>query len=388
MRGKDIIVLGSTGSIGTQALDVISASGGKYRVKALVAGNNYNLLAKQAMLHKPEVVIIGNKEHYTVLKDALKGFSGKLLSGADEIESYVSDSKECMAIAAMVGFAGLRPVMAALKAGIDVALANKETLVVAGELVTKLARETGAKLIPVDSEHSAIYQCLVGENPSEIERVTLTASGGPFRGYTKRMIEDVTPEMALKHPNWDMGSKVTIDSASLMNKGLEVIEAHWLFNVEPEMIDVVIHPQSIIHSFVTFRDGSVKAQLGLPDMRLPISYALSYPERDNTVFPRTDFTALAALTFEKPDTETFRNLEIAFEALRAGGNQPCIMNAANEIVVEAFLRNDLKFNMMPIVIDEVIKKINFVPHPSLEQLEMTDMEARVMAREEILKSAK
>lgn len=384
---KDIIILGSTGSIGTQALDVIESSGGLYRVKALVAGNNYQLLARQAMLHKPETIIIGNKEHFKLLKKELSGFNGKVLAGMDEVESYSGNNGKTLVLAAMVGFAGLRPVLSAIRAGCDIALANKETLVVAGDLVTREARISGSKLIPVDSEHSAIMQCLEGERKEEIEKITLTASGGPFRGYTLEMLEKVSPDQALKHPNWTMGNKVTIDSASLMNKGLEVIEARWLFDILPEFIEVVVHPQSIIHSFVTFRDGSVKAQLGNPDMRFPIAYAFSWPRREFTSLPRTDITNLPVLTFEKPDLGTFRNLSIAYDAIERGGNIPCAMNAANEIAVDAFLSSSIGFNSLPIVIGEVIKKTKFEPFPGIDQLSSCDLESREIAGEIIHKIA-
>ena len=365
---RGIAVLGSTGSIGTQALDVIREQGDALHVEVLSAHNNADLLVKQALEFKPNVVVIGNEEKWKEVNDALFDLGIKVYSGAEALEQVVETDGIDMVLTAMVGAAGLKPTMRAIQAGKHIALANKETLVVAGELVMAAARKRGVDIHPVDSEHSAIYQCLAGEFHNPIERVILTASGGPFRGRDLASLEGVTKADALKHPNWDMGAKITIDSASLMNKGLEVIEAKWLFDVDPDQIDVVVHPQSIVHSCVQFTDGSIKAQLGLPDMKLPIQYALTYPRRLTNAFPRFSFMDYPELTFEKPDTKTFRNLALAFDALRTGGNAPAVLNAANEIAVARFLRDELTFLDLPRVVEHALERVTLMSKPSLDDL--------------------
>jgi len=380
-----IALLGSTGSIGTQSLDIISRYPDKFVVEVLVAGNNIDLLTKQAKTFQPDSVVIGNKNLYKQLKENLKHTSIKVYAGDDAIEQVVESSSIDVVIASIVGYSGLRPTVAAIKAGKKVALANKETLVVAGEIIGKLVRESGSKIIPVDSEHSAIFQCLVGESGNPVEKITLTASGGPFLNYTEEMLKKVNPCQALKHPNWEMGAKVTIDSASLMNKGLEVIEAKWLFDLTPDQISVTIHPQSVIHSLVHFADGSVKAQLGVPDMRVPILYALSYPNRFVSDLPRLDFKNHPTLTFCEPDRKIFRNLSLAFEALARGGNMTCVLNAANEIAVDAFLKGKLGFLQMSDVVEHTMEKSLFDPSPDLDSLEVTDRNARETAKNYINK---
>ena len=375
-----IAILGSTGSIGSQALDVISRFPEKFIVEVLVAGNNYEILARQARKFHPDVVVIGNTDHYLQLKDSLKDTSIKVYAGSEAIEQVVASSSVDLVLASIVGYSGLKSTLSAIKAGKKIALANKETLVVAGEIIEKLTRETGSRILPVDSEHSAILQCLAGEMGNPVEHISLTASGGPFLGYSLEKLHDITPEQALKHPNWDMGSKITIDSASLMNKGLEVIEAKWLFNLAPEQIKVVIHPQSIIHSLVHFADGSVKAQLGIPDMRVPILYALTYPDRLTTDLPRLDLLKGCSLTFSDPDVKKFRNLSLAYDALREGGNMPCIMNAANEIAVNAFLSGEIAFTRMPDVVEHSMEYTEFSASPDMEFLEVSDNSARNTAR--------
>ena len=378
---RGIAVLGSTGSIGTQALDVIREQGDALHVEVLSAHNNADLLVKQALEFKPNVVVIGNEDKWAQVNDALFDLGIKVYSGAEALEQVVETDGIDMVLTAMVGAAGLKPTMRAIQAGKHIALANKETLVVAGELVMAAARKRGVDIHPVDSEHSAIYQCLAGEFHNPIEKVILTASGGPFRGRDLASLEGVTKADALKHPNWDMGAKITIDSASLMNKGLEVIEAKWLFDVEPDQIDVVVHPQSIVHSCVQFTDGSIKAQLGLPDMKLPIQYALTYPRRLANTFPRFSFMDYPELTFEQPDTKTFRNLALAFDALRTGGNAPAVLNAANEIAVARFLRDELTFLDLPRVVEHALERVTLLSKPSLDDLVASDAEARRVATE-------
>ena len=374
-------MLGSTGSIGTQALDVIREQGDALHVEVLSAHNNADLLVEQALEFKPNVVVIGNEDKWAQVNDALFDLGIKVYSGAEALEQVVETDGIDMVLTAMVGAAGLKPTMRAIQAGKHIALANKETLVVAGELVMAAARKRGVDIHPVDSEHSAIYQCLAGEFHNPIEKVILTASGGPFRGRDLASLEGVTKADALKHPNWDMGAKITIDSASLMNKGLEVIEAKWLFDVDPDQIDVVVHPQSIVHSCVQFTDGSIKAQLGLPDMKLPIQYALTYPRRLANTFPRFSFMDYPELTFEQPDTKTFRNLALAFDALRTGGNAPAVLNAANEIAVARFLRDELTFLDLPRVVEHALERVTLLSKPSLDDLVASDAEARRVATE-------
>ncbi len=378
---KRIAILGSTGSIGRQALEVIKFNPECFEVEVLTAQNNAALLVEQARIFKPNVVVIANEDHYEAVKQALKGEDTKVFAGENALGSVVEMNSIDIVLAALVGYSGLRPTIKALEAGKTLALANKETLVVAGDLITRLARERGVNILPVDSEHSAIFQCLVGEFHNRIEKIILTASGGPFRGKKKTELKRVTRVEALKHPNWTMGAKVTIDSATLMNKGLEVIEAKWLFGLKPGQIEVVVHPQSIIHSFVQFEDGSMKAQLGLPDMRLPIQFALSYPQRVKNDFPRLDFANYPALTFEKPDTETFRNLALAFEALNRGGNNPCVLNAANEIAVDAFLKDRIGFLEMSDLVEQCLIKSDYIREPSLEDYVETDKVTRIRANE-------
>lgn len=377
---RNIAILGSTGSIGTQALDVVREHKDEFEIYALTANNNADLLIAQAREFMPEVVVIANEEKYAYVKDALSDLPLKVWCGCDAIAQVVESEPINMVLTAMVGYSGLKPTINAIKAKKAIALANKETLVVAGELITNLAIENRVPILPVDSEHSAIFQCLNGEN-SQIEKILLTASGGPFRKHSKEQLQSVTKKEALKHPNWDMGAKVTIDSASLMNKGLEMIEAKWLFGVEPDHIEVVVHPQSIIHSMVQFEDASIIAQLGLPDMHLPIQYALAYPKRLKSNFERLDFFKLQTMTFEKPDTDRFRNLAFAFEAARLKGNMACIMNAANEIAVEAFLHDKVGFLEMSDVIEKTMQKVCFVDTPTYDDYVQTDTEARYIAKE-------
>jgi 1-deoxy-D-xylulose-5-phosphate reductoisomerase len=378
---KHVAILGSTGSIGTQTLDVIKSHFDKFEVEVLTAQNNADLLIQQALEFKPNCVVIANESLYEKVKAALIPADIKVYAGENAIAQVVEMESIDVVLTALVGYSGLLPTIKAIEAGKHIALANKETLVVAGELITALAREKGVNIYPVDSEHSAIFQCLVGEFHNPIEKLILTASGGPFRGRSKDFLKQVTKEQALKHPNWDMGAKITIDSASLMNKGLEVIEAKWLFGVRQDQIEVVVHPQSIIHSLVQFEDGSIKAQLGLPDMRIPIQFALSYPSRFKSDFPRFDFANYPNLTFEQPDTETFRNLKLAFEALEQGGNAPCILNAANEVAVAAFLRDEIGFLEMSDLIEETLQKINFVSHPDLADYIESDKMSRIITRQ-------
>jgi len=378
---KKVAVLGSTGSIGTQALEVIAAHPEHFSVEVLTAGNNADLLIKQALQFKPNAVVIADKSKYKIVAEALQSKEIKVFAGDDSITQVVEMDSIDIVLAAIVGFAGLPSTINAIKAKKPIALANKETLVVAGELITNLAKQNAVNIYPVDSEHSAIFQCLTGEFHNPIEKIFLTASGGPFRGKEISFLENVTKEAALKHPNWTMGAKVTIDSASLMNKGLEVIEAKWLFHLKPEQIEVIVHPQSIIHSMVQFSDGSIKAQMGLPDMKLPIQYALSYPQRIFSDFPRLNFMEYNSLTFEKPDIKTFRNLALAYYAMEKGGNMPCILNAANEIAVEAFLKDKIKFTQMPDLIEKCLEKITFSAQPTFDNYLETDKETRIKASE-------
>jgi len=376
-----IAILGSTGSIGTQALEVVRANKAHFVVEVLTANGNADLLIAQAKEFMPNAVVIGEEDQYEKVKKALWGDDIKIYAGAEAISQVVQMESIDTVLTAIVGYAGLASTIAAIEAGKQIALANKETLVVAGELVTSLAKQKGVNIYPVDSEHSAIFQCLAGEFHNRIEKIYLTASGGPFRGKSLEFLAGVKKEQALKHPNWDMGAKITIDSSTLMNKGLEVIEAKWLFNLRPEQIDVIIHPQSIIHSIVQFEDGSMKAQMGLPDMKLPIQYALSYPNRLKSDFPRFDFTKFPSLTFEKPDTQTFRCLPLAFEALRKGGNMSCILNAANEVVVKAFLADRISINEIPEIIEKSMNKVTFVAKPNYSDYIESDKEARLLAQE-------
>ena len=377
---KKIAILGSTGSIGTQALQVIEEHADLYEAYVLTANNRVELLIEQARRFMPEAVVIANEDKYEVLRDALADLPVKVYAGAEALCQIVQERPVDVVLTAMVGFAGLRPTISAIKAGKAIALANKETLVVAGELINRLANDYHADIIPVDSEHSAIFQCLAGE-VSPVEKIILTASGGPFRTFSHEQLASVTKAQALKHPNWSMGAKITIDSASMMNKGFEVIEAKWLFGVEPGQIQVVVHPQSIVHSAVQFADGAVKAQLGMPDMRVPIQYALSYPLRLQSSFERLDLFRVGTLTFEEPDTRRFRNLALAYEALHEGGNMPCIVNAANEIVNRAFLEDRIGFLQMSDVIANTMRKTSFVKKPTYEDYLQTDAEARRIAEE-------
>lgn len=377
---KRIAILGSTGSIGTQALDVIRENPDHFEVEVLTAYNNIELLSKQAKEFKPNTVVIANESKYDELVQSLGDLPIKIYAGNDAIAQIVEMDTVDVVLTAMVGYSGLLPTINAIKSGKIIALANKETLVVAGELIQKLALENKVSILPVDSEHSAIFQCLVGEGQNAIEKVILTASGGPFRGKDLEFLKTVTKEKALKHPNWDMGAKITIDSATMMNKGLEAIEAKWLFGIDPKQIEVVVHPQSIVHSAVQFQDGSIKAQMGLPDMKLPIQYAFSFPNRMETNFPRFSFWDYPELTFEKPDLKSFRNLVLAFEAMDKCGNMPCILNAANEIAVEAFLKDKIGFCEMTDLIEQSMQKITYIKHPNLDDLINTDKETREFSR--------
>ena len=381
MKKRQLAILGSTGSIGTQALEVVSEHSDLFEVYALTANNQVDLLINQARKYMPEVVVIANERKYPELKEALEDLPIKVWAGADAIAQMVQSEPIDMVLTAMVGYSGLRPTISAIKAGKAIALANKETLVVAGELIMKLAAEHKVPILPVDSEHSAIFQCLTGAYDNPIEKILLTASGGPFRRKTLEELATVTKAQALRHPNWTMGAKITIDSASMMNKGFEMIEAKWLFDVTPDLVQVVVHPQSVIHSMVQFEDGAVIAQLGIPDMKLPIAYAFSFPTRMRSMAPRLDFNQYSTLTFEEPDMERFRNLAFAFEAARQGGNMPCILNAANEVVVAAFLQDRIGFLQMSDVIERTMRKASFIVNPSYEDYVATDTEARRLAAE-------
>jgi 1-deoxy-D-xylulose-5-phosphate reductoisomerase len=382
---KNIAILGATGSVGTQALAVIQANPGLYKVSALTAQSNATLLISQALTFLPDLVVIGDENQYQAVKSALAGTAIRVLAGEEALCEAASLAQVDMVLTAIVGSVGLRPTIAAIEAGKEIALANKETLVVAGDLITRLAKKHGVNIIPVDSEHSAIFQCLVGEGNDAIEKIYLTASGGPFRGKDREFLANVTKVQALKHPNWVMGAKITIDSASLMNKGLEVIEAKWLFDLEADQIDVIVHPQSIIHSIAQFKDGSMKAQMGVPDMRLPIHYALAYPHRISTDFKRFNFLDYPELSFYKADNDTFRNLDLAYVALRKGGNMPCIINAANEVVVNAFLQDQIGFLQMSDVIEQCMEEITFIGEPGLNNYLETDHHTRIFANQLVTK---
>jgi len=384
IKKKNIALLGSTGSIGTQSLEVVNAHPERFVVEVLTANNNSDLLIQQAKKYKPNVVVITNENKYKEVNDALFNLGIKVYAGQQSLEEVVENENIDIVLTALVGYSGLKPTIRAIKAGKNIALANKETLVVAGDLITKLCQQYGVSIYPVDSEHSAIFQCLVGERFNPIEKIYLTASGGPFRGKKREELLQITKEQALKHPNWEMGFKITIDSASMMNKGLEVIEAKWLFDLKAEQIDVVVHPQSVIHSAVQFTDGSIIAQLGIPDMKLPIQYALGFPERLENNFKRFSFFDYPELTFEKADMKTFRNLQLAFNAMEKGGNIPCVLNAANEIVVDAFLKDKIGFLSMSDVIENCLEKITFVQNPTLEDYVNTDRETRILANKFII----
>ncbi|MFO8236393.1 MAG: 1-deoxy-D-xylulose-5-phosphate reductoisomerase [Bacteroidales bacterium] len=385
---RKIAILGSTGSVGTQALEVISSYRHMFSVEVLTTNQNINLLAEQIKTFKPKAVVVGNSEKADEIADFCSKHAVKLHKGLEALSQIVTMSSIDVVLSAIVGYSGLLPTINAIKSGKDVALANKESLVIAGDMIQHLAQSSNVKILPVDSEHSALFQCLTGENEKQIEKIYLTASGGPFRNLTMEELETVTIQQALDHPNWDMGNKITIDSASLMNKGFEAIEAKWLFNLDPEQIDIIIHHQSIIHSIVQFVDGSMKAQMGLPDMKLPILYALTYPERVKTDFKRFDFADFKNLTFEKPDTKKFRNLALAYEAMKKGGNMPCILNASNEIAVEGFLKEKISFTYIPSIVEEAMQKTFYVNKPNLEDYMNSDKEARIIASELILNKVK
>lgn len=385
MDKRRLAILGATGSIGTQALEVVRAHPESFEISVLTANRNVDLLISQALEFNPQVVVIGDETYYKTLSDALSGTGILVQSGRSALKEVVQREEVDLVLTAMVGAAGLEPTLAAIHAGKDIALANKETLVIGGQLVMDLVREKAVKILPVDSEHSAIFQCLSGESQRTVEKIYLTASGGPFRGWSLSELESVSVEQALKHPNWEMGAKITIDSASMMNKGLEVIEAKWLFDLETSQIDVLVHPQSIIHSMVQFHDGSIMAQMGLPDMKLPIQHALTFPQRQANSFQRLNFMNYPELTFQSPDTETFRNLALAFEASRRGGNLPCILNAANEVAVEAFLNRQIGFLEMSDVIEQTMHQVGFQPELSLDSCLETDQESRGVAIEWVKK---
>jgi len=373
---KRLAILGSTGSIGVQALEVIRENPELFEAEVLVGNSNADLLISQALEFKPNAVVIANEQHYKKVQEALNPHDIKVYAGAKAVEHIVEMETIDMVLASIVGYAGLASTINAIEHGKQIALANKETLVVAGALVTDLALKKGVNIYPVDSEHSAIFQCLAGEWDNKVEKIYLTASGGPFRGKDRAFLETVKKEQALKHPNWVMGAKITIDSASLMNKGLEVIEAKWLFNLEPSQIDVIVHPQSIVHSLVQFVDGSMKAQMGLPDMKLPIQYAIAYPQRVKNTFPRFNFMDYPTLTFEKADMNVFTNLALAFESMHQGGNMPCILNAANEIAVEAFLHDKVSFTGMSTLVEKAMKQISFIKKPGYDDYVVSDAETR------------
>lgn len=383
---KRLAILGSTGSIGTQALEVVAANPELFEAEVLTAHSNAKLLIEQAIQFKPNAVVVTDESKYAQVKEALSSLPIKVFAGTSSLDDVVKWESVDIVLAGIVGFAGLSSTLAAAKAGKRIALANKETLVVAGDIVMKLVQEHGAKIIPVDSEHSAIFQCLVGEDLNTIDKVILTASGGPFLGRKPNFLINVKASHALQHPNWTMGAKITIDSATLMNKGLEMIEAKWLFGLKNEQIDVVIHPESIIHSMVEFNDGSVKAQMGIPDMKLPIQYAIAYPDRIKSNFKRLNFRDFSKLSFDEPDYKTFRNLALAKDAMYKGGNTPCVMNAANEIVVQAFLNNRIDFIEMSDVVGKTMERVSFIEHPTLEEYEHSDKEAREYAQELVKKS--
>jgi 1-deoxy-D-xylulose-5-phosphate reductoisomerase len=379
MSQKRIAIFGSTGSIGTQALDVIAANPDLFTAEVLTAQTNDALLIKQALQFNPNIVVIGDERKYFAVKEALAGTTIKVFAGETALEEVAALDCYDMMLAAIVGYAGLKPTLRAIEISKPIALANKETLVVAGDIIMRTAMEKRIPVIPVDSEHSAIFQCLVGEGRNKIEKIILTASGGPFLGKKPNFLVNVKKDHALQHPNWSMGAKITIDSATLMNKGLEMIEAKWLFNLSYEQVQVMVHPQSIIHSMVQFEDGSIKAQMGLPDMKLPIQYAMAFPNRIANDFPRYDFKKPGTLTFEEPDIKTFRNLALAMEAMKQGGNMPCILNAANEIAVYAFLKNRIGFLDMTEVVEQTMSRVSFIQNPTLEEYFETDGEARTFA---------
>ena len=380
MKKKKIAILGSTGSIGVQALEVLSEFPDLFEVEVLTANNNDSLLLEQAKKYKPNSVVIVNEKKYSAVNEALTSFGIKVFAGSKSLEEVVENESVDLVLTALVGYSGLKPTIKAIKSKKPIALANKETLVVAGGLITKLCEEHRVPVYPVDSEHSAIFQCLIGESSNPIEKIYLTASGGPFRGWGKDRLSGVKKEMALQHPNWNMGAKITVDSATLMNKGLEVIEAKWLFNLTREQIDVVVHPQSIIHSAVQFEDGSVKAQIGIPDMKLPIQYALGYPKRLKNNFKRFSFMDYPSLSFERPDLKNFKNLQLAYDAMKKGGNIPCVLNAANEVAVDGFLQEKIGFLNMSDLIANCMEKITFVANPSLEDYIETDNATRILAK--------
>jgi 1-deoxy-D-xylulose-5-phosphate reductoisomerase len=373
---KRIAILGSTGSIGTQALEVIQQNPDKFEVEVITANNNVDILIAQAKKFQPNAVVIANPDKYKIVSEALKNEPIKVYAGTDALNQVVQMETVDLVLTAMVGYSGLIPTYNAIKAGKNIALANKETMVVAGEIITKAALENKVEILPVDSEHSAIFQCLVGEFLNRVEKIYLTCSGGPFRGKTEKELQNVTVENALAHPNWDMGAKITIDSATLMNKGFEMIEACWLFGLPPAKVDVIVHPQSVIHSIVQFEDGSMKAQMGLPDMKLPIQYALGFPTRIKNNFPRFNFLDYPTLSFELPNTKIFRNLALSFEAMKSGGNMPCILNAANEVVVESFLNKKITFLQMPAIIEKAMQKVKFIEKPTLDDLIQSNDETR------------
>ena len=379
MDKKKIAVLGSTGSIGTQALDVIKTHPDMFEAYAITGNNNTELLIKQALEFKPEIVVVANEDKYAEVNSALASLPIKVYAGSKAVEEVAANDEVDIVLTALIGYAGLAPTLAAIKAKKLIALANKETMVVAGELVTKMSHECGAAIIPVDSEHSAIFQCLQGELHNPIDKILLTASGGPFRGKDLDFLKTVTPEMALKHPSWNMGARITIASSNMMNKGLEIIEAKWLFDVDVDQIEVLVHPQSVVHSAIQFEDGTVKAQLGAPDMRLPIQYAFTYPYRVKNTFPKLDFAKYPNLTFEKPDIEVFRSLKLAYSAIGKGGNMPCIMNAANEVAITAFLDRRISFLQMYDMVENTMAKSTFVQNPTYEQLIQSNDEARNIA---------
>jgi 1-deoxy-D-xylulose-5-phosphate reductoisomerase len=380
-KKKHIAILGSTGSIGTQALEVIESHVELFEVEVLTAHNNATLLIEQARKFKPNAVVIGNEDRYEFVKEQLRNEDVKVYAGDNALCSIVQMDSIDLVLTALVGYCGLKPTIKAIESKKAIALANKETLVVAGALVTDLARKNGVNIYPIDSEHSAIFQCLVGEFHNKIEKLILTASGGPFRGKSREDLKAVTKTEALKHPNWTMGAKITIDSATLMNKGLEVIEAKWLFGLNADQVEVVVHPQSIIHSMVQFEDGSIKAQMGLPDMRLPIQFAIAYPQRLASDFPRFDFRKYPSLTFEQPDTETFRNLALAYEALKRGGNMPCVLNAANEVAVAEFLRDQIGFLQMSDIVERCLSKMDYITDPTYNDYVESDRKTRALALE-------
>ncbi len=387
-KRKGIAILGSTGSIGTQALEVINAHQDKFELIVLTAENNFALLIEQAKKFKPDSVVIGNEQYFAQVKQELESNFIKVFSGKDALSQIVEHSDIDIVLTAMVGYAGLLPTINAIKAGKNIALANKETLVVAGELITNLTKEYKSEIIPVDSEHSAIFQCLAGELHNEIEKIYLTASGGPFRTFRLDEMQNIKPKQALAHPTWNMGAKITIDSASMMNKGLEAIEAKWLFDLKPEQIDVIVHPQSIIHSIVQFEDGSMKAQMGLPDMKLPIQYALAFPYRIKSEFKRFNFLDYPNLSFEQVDSKKFRNLAISYEVMKKGGNAACVMNAANEIAVDAFLKEKIGFMQIPEIIEQTLTHVEFKLKPNLDDYVYFDTEARRFANKMIIEISK